>query len=76
MRIKTSITLSRETVRAIDQVAGKGSNRSRVIEEAVIDYLSRRVRAERDARDRAILNRVADELNREMRDVLDDQADV
>lgn len=76
MRIKTSVTLSKGTLRALDQAAGKGSNRSRLIEEAVVDFLSRRARAERDARDRAILDRVADELNREMLDVLADQADI
>lgn len=76
MRVKTSVTLSKATLRALDQAAGKGSNRSRLIEEAVVDFLSRRARAERDAHDRAILDRVADELNREMQDVLADQADI
>jgi metal-responsive CopG/Arc/MetJ family transcriptional regulator len=75
MKIKTSVTLSAETLEAIDRVAGEGSNRSRVIESAVLEFLQRRERAERDARDLAILNRAADRLNREMADVLRDQVE-
>ncbi len=52
------------------------SNRSRLIEEAVVDFLARRKRAQREARDLAILNRHAESLNREVRDVLTYQADV
>ncbi len=76
MRIKTSVTLSQETVRALDKAVGAGSNRSRLVEEAVRDFLSRRARAAREAKDLAILNRTADELNREVRDVLAYQADI
>lgn len=75
MRVKTSVTLSGETIRALDKAAGPNSNRSRLIEEAVRDYLARRQRAAREARDLAILNRSADRLNREVRDVLEYQAD-
>jgi metal-responsive CopG/Arc/MetJ family transcriptional regulator len=76
MRVKTSVTLSEEIVRALDRAAGKGSNRSRLIEEAVRDYLARPGRAAREARDLEILNRSADTLNREAQDVLEYQADV
>ena len=70
MRCKTSITLSEEALRAIDRIAGSGSNRSRVIEEAVLEYVERRRRREREENDLRILNRAADELNREVEDVL------
>ena len=73
MRVKTSVTLSREVLRALDKAAGPASNRSRLIEAAVRDYLARRARAARDARDLEILDRSADELNREARDVLEYQ---
>jgi metal-responsive CopG/Arc/MetJ family transcriptional regulator len=76
MRLKTSITLAEETVRELDEVAGRGANRSRVIEEAVVEYLDRRRRERRDARDLEILNRNATALNREVEDVLSYQADV
>ncbi len=75
MRVKTSVTLSEETLRALDKAAGTGANRSRLIEEAVRDYLGRRAKAARDARDLEILNRSAVRLNREVRDVLEYQAD-
>ena len=75
MKQKISITLSPETIRAIDKVAGKSSNRSRVIEQAVVEFLERRKRAVREARDLEILDAVADDLNREVEDVLEFQAD-
>lgn len=75
MRLKTSITLAEETVRELDEVAGRGANRSRVIEEAVVEYLDRRRRERRDARDLEILDRNATALNREVEDVLSYQAD-
>jgi metal-responsive CopG/Arc/MetJ family transcriptional regulator len=73
MKIKTSITLSEEMIQAIDEI---GSNRSRVIEEAVSEYLVRRRRQQRDARDLELLNRHAEDLNREVEEVLAYQADL
>jgi metal-responsive CopG/Arc/MetJ family transcriptional regulator len=62
MRVKTSITLDPETLAEIDRAAGERS-RSELVEAAVLEYLERRRRAERDARDLEILNRVAPELD-------------
>ena len=70
MKVKTSVTLSPETLRAIDEIAGELLNRSRVIEQAVLEFIERRRRAERDARDLEILNRSADVLNEEVEDIL------
>lgn len=75
MKLKTSVTLEEETVQAIDEIAGVGGNRSRVIEEAVNEYLRRRDRELRDARDLEILNRNAERLNREVEEVLSYQAE-
>lgn len=75
MKQKTSITLSPETIRAVDKLCGKTANRSRIIEQAVIEYLERRGREQRESRDRAVLDAVADDLNREMDDILGYQAD-
>jgi metal-responsive CopG/Arc/MetJ family transcriptional regulator len=73
MKVKTSITLSEEVLRACDRLAGKGGNRSQVIEEAVRTFVEARARATRDARDTDILNRRADSLNRELSDALEYQ---
>lgn len=70
MKVKTSITLDPETLRAIDRAAGRRTTRSRLIEEAVLEYLARRARAARDARDRQLIDEHADALNTEMEDVL------
>ena len=76
MRVKTSVTIEQSVLRAIDKTTSRTRSRSRVIEDAAREFLARRVRAAREARDLAILNESADALNREMEDVLAYQADV
>ncbi len=46
-----------------------------MIELAVREFLERRLRVSRDAKDLALLNRHADRLNREATDVLGYQVD-
>jgi metal-responsive CopG/Arc/MetJ family transcriptional regulator len=70
VRIKTSITLPAELLTRIDQVE---SNRSVFIERAARAYLGRLSRAERDAKDIALINSKADRLNAEALDTLDYQ---
>jgi metal-responsive CopG/Arc/MetJ family transcriptional regulator len=75
MKAKTSITLSENALRAVDRLAGRGGNRSAVIERAILEYVERRARQERDAKDRELLDRHADVLNRETADALEFQAE-
>ena len=70
MKVKTSITLSRDVVEAIDARAGGGQNRSKFIEAAIRAFLHQIRREERNSRDLDILNRRAKRLNREAADVL------
>ena len=74
MKEKTSVTLSPEILLGIDRIAGKNVSRSAFIEDVLRQYLSNRVKAERKARDLAILNKYARELNRQAEEGLDDQA--
>jgi len=76
MRVKTSITIDERVLRGIDKATTRTRSRSRVIEDAAREFLLRRSRATREARDLAILNESADDLNREMEDVLAYQADL
>jgi metal-responsive CopG/Arc/MetJ family transcriptional regulator len=76
MRIKTSVTIDERVLKALDKATTRSRSRSRLIEDAARDFLARRARATRDARDLAILNESATDLNKEMADVLDYQADV
>jgi metal-responsive CopG/Arc/MetJ family transcriptional regulator len=69
MKVKTSITLSASTIEAVDELAGPGMARSRVIERAVLEFVERRRRQLREQKDLEILNRSADRLNREIEDV-------
>ncbi len=41
MKIKTSITLSEEIIRSIDELFGEQKNRSEIIEQAIKDYIER-----------------------------------
>lgn len=74
MKEKTSVTLSPEILVGIDRLTGSKRSRSAFIEDVLRQYLRERMKAERRARDLAILNRYADELNRDAEDGLEDQA--
>ncbi len=74
MKEKTSITLSKEVLSGIDHLAGSKQSRSAFIEAVLVQYLRRRTRAQRDARDMAIINQNAEQLNRDALDALEYQA--
>jgi metal-responsive CopG/Arc/MetJ family transcriptional regulator len=76
MRVKTSVTIDEDLLRAIDKATTAGRSRSRIIEDAARLYLSARNRAAREDRDLTILNATAAELNLEMEDVLAYQGEV
>jgi metal-responsive CopG/Arc/MetJ family transcriptional regulator len=67
MRVKTSVTLPGTLLKEIGR---RNSNRSAFLEEAARTYLAQCAKRDRDAKDTAILNRIADRLNREAADVL------
>jgi metal-responsive CopG/Arc/MetJ family transcriptional regulator len=75
MKMKTSITLSDDVVRAIDKLTGRSGNRSEFIETAVRTYIAQMTRQERNARDLEMINRRANRLNKEALDVLEYQSD-
>jgi metal-responsive CopG/Arc/MetJ family transcriptional regulator len=71
MKVKTSITLSEDLLQTIDEQARLAEkNRSDFIEVAVRAFIERKLHAELEARDLAIINARADRLNEEMADVL------
>jgi len=74
MKEKTSITLSKEVLTGIDRDAGSKQSRSAYIESVMREHLRQKARRQRDARDVAIINRNAAQLNRDAVDGLDDQA--
>ena len=70
MKMKTSITLEKEVVTAVEEAAREGESRSQVIERLLRQSLATRERAATDKRDRDAINAHADELNEEAIDVL------
>lgn len=67
MRVKTSITLPQELLSRLDRV---DTNRSALLERAAISYLAAIERESRDRKDREIIDRNAERLNREALDAL------
>lgn len=76
MKVKTSITLSKDLVEKIDSLSKTHGNRSAFIEKAVRELIATREKLHRDSRDLEILNEQADALNAEATDVLTYQVDL
>ena len=76
MKVKTSITLSEELIRAMDALSSQYGTRSALIEQAVRDFLATVARRQREAQDLEILNRRAEALNVEAADVLSYQVEL
>ena len=70
MKIKTSITLSDEVLKAIDSHIGDYKSRSEFIETATKKFILILERKKAEQRDLEIINRCADSLNSEAEDVL------
>ena len=70
MKSKTSITLSEDLVRAIDELTPEGKSRSETIEQLLRESFAARERRARDLQDLEAINRHAPELNEEAEDVL------
>ena len=73
MKVKTSITLDKDLLKAVDALSSKYKNRSEFIEAALQAYISHMTRSEQNAKDLEIINYYADDLNQEALDVLDYQ---
>jgi len=75
MKIKTSITLSKELLREIDaRVARQERSRSEFIEDAVRAFLAQADRVALLDREAVLLRKHAAALNAEMADILEYQA--
>ena len=70
MKVKTSITLTEDLLKVIDEQSGPHRSRSDFIEKAVRAYVAQVIRDQKNARDLEIINRQADRLNKEAKDVL------
>jgi hypothetical protein len=70
MKVKTSITLSRDVLRLVDRHQAEFRSRSEFLERAAIALLEHLARTKAERRDLEIINRRADALNAEAEDVL------
>ncbi len=76
MKVKTSITLSGDLLKTIDEHTRGYNSRSEFIEEAVRVFIRLLIRRQQEARDLEIINRRADYLNQEAKEVLAYQVDL
>ena len=76
MKVKTSVTLDQDVVEAVGRAARESESRSETIERLLRQSLAAADRAERDKRDRDLINAHVDELNAEAADVLGYQVEV
>jgi metal-responsive CopG/Arc/MetJ family transcriptional regulator len=74
MKTKATITLEETLLAAVDRAAGV-RGRSRLIEKAIVYYFKEREAGIRGRRDREIIDRNADWLNDEMKEILSYQAE-
>lgn len=70
MKVKTSITLSEELIKAIDKYSKAYKTRSDFFEAAIWAFIGQMILAKQNTRDIEIINRHADRLNAEAQDVL------
>lgn len=70
MKVKTSITLSKDLLKIIDQRSSQHKNLFEFIEAALRSFIAQTICNEQNAKDLEIINRCADQLNQEAEDVL------
>jgi metal-responsive CopG/Arc/MetJ family transcriptional regulator len=73
MKVKTSVSLSEECLRELDKLSGD-SNRSALIETAVVEYIARRQRKSRGLKDQQRIAANAKSLERDVLETLEFQA--
>ncbi|NJR52843.1 MAG: hypothetical protein HC780_28035 [Leptolyngbyaceae cyanobacterium CSU_1_3] len=70
MKIKTSVTISEELLKVMDEFISTDQNRSLFLEKAAWEYIAKLRRAQRNVRDLEIINERAEFLNQETLDAL------
>ncbi len=74
-KVETTITISVDVLEKTDTFAKDYRNRLEFVEKALCELISKLERGRREARDIEIINKNAEELNKEAMDVLDYQVD-
>lgn len=73
MKVETTVELPEDLLTAIDQRSGEYGGRSELVEAAVRALIEAPSQSDLEARDLAIIERYADELNEEAADALEYQ---
>lgn len=73
MKVTTSITLSENVLKEVDDFLDYPEDRSTLIEQAIREYIERQKRSSRELRaltDLELINNSAENLNKEAEDIL------
>ena len=73
MKVRTSIALEKTLLQRVNKLSRRYRNRSELVEAALREYVARSSRPAQNAKDLAIINRCARDLNQEALEVLDYQ---
>ena len=76
MKVKISITISKDIIQEIDKLSLQYGNRSALIEKALKNFLAAELKRKMDLQDIEIINQRSDKLNKEAEDVLSYQVTV
>lgn len=75
MKVRTSVTLPRELLTAVDALAGKKHKRSEIVESALRDYMAKEGHKRLNRRDIEIIDKNADLINKQVEETLEFQAE-
>lgn len=76
MKVKTSITLSEDVFKFLDDLKKEFKNRSEAIEQALLFFMRQRQQKKLESKELKILNKRAGWLNKEAADALDYQVQI
>lgn len=76
MKVRTSVTLPHELLKTVDGLAGSNKRRSEFVEAALRTYVAMLLRKQQNEHDLEILNRRADALNTQAKDLQEYQVEL
>ncbi|MBC7908981.1 MAG: ribbon-helix-helix protein, CopG family [Pyrinomonadaceae bacterium] len=76
MKVRTSVTLPQELLKTVDRLVGSNRHRSEFVEAALRTYVAILLRKQQNEHDLEILNRRADVLNKQAKDLQEYQVEL
>lgn len=71
MKVKASVTIEEKSLAELDGYVGNDNNRSALVQEAIDQWLARKKRAARDARDAELFEKHHESIDRDLLETLE-----